>query len=98
MHELLREGPLEPIPDVAERETGHRPSRQTGWRWRIEGVAGGIKLLCVPVGGIWKTTEAAFLDFLQKRADAMNTPPSERRSAETPTEADDASLRSAGLL
>lgn len=99
MNALLREGQLEPIDVIADRITGHRPSRQSMWRWRTEGTAGEIKLACVPVAGGWKTTEAAFLDFLSRRADYANRPPAERRAtAEFPDDASDSTLKEAGLL
>lgn len=67
---LLENGKLEPIGTVAQRCLGTRPSRPTIWRWTKKGVTGGIRLRAVFCDG-WRTTEAAFRDFLEKRTEAM---------------------------
>lgn len=87
MHETLKQGPLRPIADIAERRTGHRPVRQTGWRW----IHAEEPLRAVFVRGRWMTTEAAFDDFLQRRSEAQLRP----RSAGS-DDADD--LKEAGLI
>ena len=91
--ELLLLGDLKPIATLAKKITGEHPSRQTTWRWIHKGVAGGVKLEAVPcINGAWKTTEAAFYDFLSRRAEARLKP------RETAPSATDADLRAAGLL
>ena len=72
--------------------TGNRPARPTIWRWMRKGVAGGVTFKAVPIYGQWRTTEAAFRDFLDRRAEAMLQP---RNPAPA---VDDDTLRDAGLL
>jgi len=88
MHETLSQGALAPVADVAEERTGHRPVRQTVWRWlREEPPLRGLF-----VDGRWKTTPAAFDDFLSRRSEAQLA------KKVAPAEASDADLKSAGLL
>ena len=89
--ELLENGELEPIATIAQRITGQRPSRPTIWRWIRKGVAGGTKLPARFAMNVWRTTEAAFRDFLDRRSEAMLQP------RETATVSDD-DLRANGLL
>jgi hypothetical protein len=90
--ELLETGELLPVGTIAQRVTGQRPSRCTLWRWIQRGVQGGVKLRAVPYLNFWQTTEAAFRDFLARRAESALAP----REAVTPASDDD--LRAAGLL
>lgn len=94
MTDLLKQGELEPIGTVAERVLGDRPSRPTLWRWLRRGVAGGIKLEAVHALNGWRTTEAAFMNFLERRSEAMLQP----RNPDLIPEADDDTLRETGLL
>ncbi len=89
--ELLEAGELEPIATLAQRLTGQRPSRPTIWRWTRKGVAGGITLPARFAFNAWRTTEAAFRDFLDRRSEAM-------LQSETVPPATDDDLRAAGLL
>ena len=91
MTDLLK-GDLRPVATIAERITGQRPSRPTIWRWLRKGVAGGVTLEAVPCNGAWLTTEAAFRDFLSRRATAALQP------RETVPPVDDDDLRANGLL
>ncbi|MCC9606212.1 DUF1580 domain-containing protein [Blastopirellula sp. JC732] len=90
--DLLAHGDLRPVAAIAQQITGKRPSGPTTWRWIKKGVDRGIKLLAVPCNGRWNTTEAAFRDFLARRADSL------RQSATPTPEVDDETLRVAGLL
>ncbi|UBM33762.1 DUF1580 domain-containing protein [Bremerella sp. TYQ1] len=71
MTDLLQNGDLLPVASVAEQITGQRPSRPTVWRWLRNGVSGGVRLQAVPIYGKWHTTNAAFRDFLNRRAESM---------------------------
>lgn len=95
--DLLSQGELRPVPEIAERVTGQRPTRSTRWRWRIQGVDGGITLEAVPYGGTWMTTEGAFRDFLARRAESLNRRSTARDEASTEA-SDDEALENAGLI
>jgi hypothetical protein len=89
--ELLKNGELHPIANVAEKVAGKRPSRPCIWRWLRKGVRGEV-LDGINVNGSWHTTEAAFRDFLARKSAAMLLP------RETVPPASDDDLRAAGLL
>lgn len=71
--DLLHQGPLEPIVIVAERHLGERPSGTTIWRWR-KGLSSGIKLPAIHALNGWRTTSAAFLNFLERRSEVLRQP------------------------
>ena len=62
--ELLKQGKLEPVPEVCERRTGNRPAPATIHRWGRKGVKGGVKLQMAYICGSWCTTDAAFDQFI----------------------------------
>jgi len=66
------------------------------WRWILKGVCGGtVKLEAVRCGRQWRTTDAAFDDFLRAQTAAAL---SRGQHASDIPDADDAALEAAGLL
>lgn len=61
---------LQPIPDVAHRLTGRRPSHATQWRWLRQGCRG-VKLKALMLGGQWLCTEDDFREFLRAQTEAQ---------------------------
>lgn len=89
---------LRPVRDVAEEQTGRRPSPPCQHRWIHVGCRG-IKLHAVYLHGKWLCSVEDFLAFLEARsADRLSRGKS---AAQEPTERDEATakrLQGAGLL
>ena len=76
-----------------------KPSPATLWRWRVKGVSVGgqhIKLDAVRVGGIWCTTRAAMVHFIERQTEAAS--PVTDDQPETRSPATERRLAAAGLV
>lgn len=94
--QLCNSGTLEPVAVVAERVTGSRPSPPTIYRWCRKGLAGGkVRLSSVLHGGCWRTTDAAFREFL---TDQTNRKEEAQGGAVLVVDDSDEAFRRAGLL
>ena len=74
--------------------TGNRPVHlSTAHRWRTVGLAGGIKLDAIRVGGVWCTTWAAFQRFCDRLSEAKSSPSPHSNPQADPTPASAASQK-----
>jgi len=77
-----------------------KPSPPTLWRWRVKGVKINgqcIKLEAVRCGGVWVTTQAAMVDFIERQTTAA-TPATDDQPDETRSPATERRLAAAGLV
>lgn len=94
---------LIPLGELARSLPARRNNRpvhpSTLHRWRTSGLAGGIRLEAVRVGGAWHTSREAFARFcdrLTAAAEAGTTDPSPRRNSRGNHAGVDTELREEG--